>query len=101
MFAFFVIGSVSLLAGLAWVTYQSGRLLRSVPVHENLLLTPLENAVKAGLVLVCLALALSSGLPPARLGWTLDHAGRDLAVGSAVGLVAQLLVNALTFWAIA
>src|SRR5438105_6700519 len=101
MYFLFVAGTLLLLTGLAWVTYQSGRLLRSIPLHENLLLAPLENAVKAGLVGVCLALGLISGLPAARLGWTLDHPARDLALGLAVGLLAQVLVNAITLWAIA
>jgi membrane protease YdiL (CAAX protease family) len=101
MFFIFVVGSVTMLAGLSWATYQSGRLLRSIPLRENLLLAPVENVVKVALVGLCVGLGLLSGLPAARLGWTLDHATRDLALGLGVGLVAQMLANALTLWAIA
>ena len=100
MFYVFVFGSLLVLAGLAWATYLSGRLLRAIPLHENLLLAPVENVVKAGLVGLCIGLGLVSGLPPARLGWTLENPARDLAIGLAVGLVAQVVVNRLTFWVV-
>ena len=54
MYPLFVFGSLGLTMGLAWATYQSGRLLRAVPVRENLLLAPVENIVKGVLVLLCM-----------------------------------------------
>jgi membrane protease YdiL (CAAX protease family) len=101
MFLLFVLGSLTLLAGLAWATYQSGRLLRSIPLRENLLLAPVENGVKLALVGLCVGLGLLSGVAPAHLGWTLEHPSRDLAIGLAVGLVVPFAVNRLTLWAIA
>src|SRR5689334_14051615 len=101
MFFIFIAGSLTVLAGLSWATYQSGRLLRSIPLRENLLLAPVENVVKVALVGLCVGLGLISGLPPARLGWTLDDPTRNLALGLGVGLVAQILANAITLWAIA
>ncbi|HUS17740.1 MAG TPA: CPBP family intramembrane glutamic endopeptidase [Chloroflexia bacterium] len=96
----FLLGSAALLVVLAWVTYQSGRLLRSVPVRENLLLAPVENAVKAGIIALCAGLAVLSGLPPAQFGWTLDHPSQDIAVGILAGLGTQVAVNLVTHWAI-
>jgi membrane protease YdiL (CAAX protease family) len=100
MFYIFVLGSVAMLAGLAWATYVSGRLLRSIPLRENLLLAPIENVVKVALVALCVGLGLISGLAPADLGWTLAHPARDLALGLCVGLIVQFGVNRLTFWAV-
>ncbi len=85
---------------LAWATYQSGRLLRSVPVTENLLLAPVENAVKGILVLGCIGLGFLSGVSPDRLGWTVDNGWRDIGVGIFAGMVTQLIVNAITLGAI-
>lgn len=101
MFPLFVVGSLLVLGGLAWATYLSGRLLKSIPLHENLLLAPIENVVKGALVALCVGLGLLSGLAPAQLGWVSIAPARDLALGLGVGLVAQVVVNRLTLWAIA
>jgi membrane protease YdiL (CAAX protease family) len=98
--AVFVLGSLLLLAGLAWVTYQSGRLLRAIPVRENLLLAPTENAVKVALIAICAGLAAISGLPPAQFGWAFPQPGAELASGILFGLVAQGLANVITLWAV-
>ena len=100
MYPLFVFGSLGLTVALAWATYQSGRLLRSVPVRENLLLAPVENMVKAGLVLLCIGLGLLSGASAAQLGWTLDNVWRDIGLGLIIGLLTQLAANTITLWAI-
>src|SRR5690349_18057016 len=86
----FILGTLAVLLALAWVTYQSGKLLRSVPVRENLLLAPVENGVKAAVIALCVGLAAISGLPPAQFGWTFAHPGEDLLAGLVLGLGAQL-----------
>ena len=100
MYPLFVVGSLALTAGLAWATYQSGRLLRSVPVRENLLLAPVENAVKGMLVLVCVGLALLSGATAAQLGWAPAQPWRDAGLGIIAGLITQVAANAVTLGAI-
>ena len=85
---------------LAWATYQSGRLLRAVPVRENLLLAPVENMVKGLLVLLCIGLGVLSGASSGQLGWTLDNGWRDLGMGLVLGLLTQLAANGLTTLAI-
>ena len=89
-----------MLTALAWVTYQSGKLLRALPLRENLLLAPLENAVKAAIIAVCAGLAAISGLPPAQFGWTVGHPAADLSVAILFAVTVQVSVNALTRWAI-
>src|SRR5690242_16772373 len=96
MYPLFVFGSLGLTAALGWATYQSGRLLRAVPVSENLLLAPVENMVKGLLVLVCVGLGVLSGAPFQQLGWSLDNGWRDLALGTLAGLVTQLTANWIT-----
>jgi membrane protease YdiL (CAAX protease family) len=100
MYPLFVFGSLGLTVALAWATYQSGRLLRAVPVRENLLLAPVENIVKAIVVLVCIGLGMLSGATPERLGWTLENGWRDLGLGIIVGLGTQTAANAFTLFAI-
>lgn len=100
MYLLFVFGSLGLTAALAWATYQSGRLLRAVPVRENLLLSPVENMVKCILVLACVALGALSGAPASQLGWTFEHGWRDLGLGIVVGMVTQFLANGVTLAAI-
>src|SRR5215203_2953909 len=96
MYPLFVFGSLALTAGLAWATYQSGRLLRSIPVTENLLLAPTENAVKGVIVLLCLGLGLLSGVSADALGWTFADVWRDIGLGIIIGLLTHLIANQLT-----
>jgi membrane protease YdiL (CAAX protease family) len=100
MYTIFVIGSMGLTVALSWATYKSGRLLRAVPIRENLLLAPVENMVKGILVLLCIGLGVLSGAGPSRLGWTLDNGWRDLALGILAGLFTQLVANGFTNFAI-
>jgi membrane protease YdiL (CAAX protease family) len=96
MYPLFVLGSLGLTIALSWVTYQSGRLLRAIPISENLLLAPMENLVKGILVLVCVGLGLLSGAPPAQLGWTFDNGWRDIGLGIILGIATLFLANLIT-----
>lgn len=100
MFPLFVFGSLGLTVALAWATYQSGRLLRSLPVRENLLLAPVENMIKGVLVLLCIGLGMLSGASAQRLGWTFDNAARDMGLGILLGILTQLVANGATLLAI-
>lgn len=100
MYFLFVFGALGLTAALAWATYLSGRLLRSVPIRENLLLAPVENMVKGILVLACVALGALSGASAAQLGWTFENAWRDIGLGIVIGMLTQFLANAATMAAI-
>jgi len=100
MYPLFVFGSLGLTVGLAWATYQSGRLLRVLPVSENLLLAPVENIVKGIVVLLCIGLGVLSGAPFSQLGWTFENGWRDLGLGLIVGLGTQLAANGITTVAI-
>src|SRR5687768_3719173 len=100
MYPLFVFGSLGLTIALAWATYQSGRLLRSVPVRENLLLAPVENLVKGILVLLCIALGVLSGASAEQLGWTVQTGWRDVGLGIIIGITTQMTANAFTLLAI-
>jgi membrane protease YdiL (CAAX protease family) len=100
MYPLFVFGSLGLTVGLAWATYQSGRLLRVLPVSENLLLAPVENIVKGIVVLLCIGLGVLSGAPFSQLGWTFENGWRDLGLGLILGLGTQLAANGITTLAI-
>src|SRR5262249_9919938 len=75
--------------------------LKAVPLSENLLLAPIENLVKGALVLICIGLALISGLPVAAFGWVSHQPLTDLAAGIVAGIVTQFIAGLITPWAIA
>jgi membrane protease YdiL (CAAX protease family) len=100
MYPLFVVGALGLTVALAWATYQSGRLLRAVPVRENLLLAPVENIVKGVLIILCLLLGALSGVQGEQLGWSLTNVWRDVGLGIAIGMITQIVANAATTIAI-
>ena len=99
-FMLFVAGTLTLTAFIAWATYRSAQVLRQMQVDFNLLLLPAENLLRIGLVVACLILGWASGLPRAQFGWTSRAPLADLAIGLAVGVLAQVILNALTDWAL-
>jgi len=99
-FTIFVAGTLALTAFIAWATYRSAQVLRQMQVDFNLLLLPAENLLRVGLVVVCLILGWASGLPREQFGWTSRAPLADVAFGLAVGIVAQVILNALTNWAL-
>ncbi len=99
-FTLFVAGTLALTAFLSWATYRSAQVLRQMQVDFNLLLLPAENLLRVGLVIACLILSWASGLPRQQFGWTSRAPLLDLAIGLAVGVVTQVILNVLTDWAI-
>jgi len=96
----FVTGTLILTAFVAWATHRSAELLRQGEVDFNLLLLPVENLVRIGLIVACLVLAWVSGLPWEQFGLTSTNLAADAAIGLALGLVLHGLLNALTNWAL-
>ena len=99
-FLFFVAGTLALTAFIALATYRSAQVLRQMQVDFNLLLLPAENLLRVGLVVACLILGWASGLPREQLGWISRAPLADLAIGLVVGVLAQVILNALTDWAL-
>ncbi len=99
-FLIFVAGTLVLTTFVAWATYRSAQALRQMQVDFNLLLLPAENLLRVGLVADCLILGWTSGLPRGQFGWVSRAPLADLAIGLAVGIVAQVILNALTNWAL-
>jgi membrane protease YdiL (CAAX protease family) len=99
-FTLFVAGTLALTAFITWATYRSAQVLRQMQVDFNLLLLPAENLLRVGLVVACLILGWASGLPREQFGWISHAPLTDLAIGLAVGILAQVILNVLTNWAI-
>jgi len=92
--------TLSLVAFLAWGTYRTGVLLRTVTLPQNLLLLPAENGLRLFLLLLCLLLAWLSGREPARFGWPEAGWPQSLWLGLVLGLVGQWLTWQATTWAV-
>jgi membrane protease YdiL (CAAX protease family) len=99
-FTLFAAGTLALTAFITWATYRSAQVLRQMQVDFNLLLLPAENLLRVGLVVACLILGWASGLPREQFGWTSHAPLTDLGIGLAVGILAQVILNVLTNWAI-
>lgn len=81
---------------IAWMTYRSYLLLKSVVIEANLLLSLPETLARLMLVGICFFLAWLSGLPPEQLGLVVDDVWRIVGWGVAAGIVVQLGINLLT-----
>lgn len=97
----FILGTLLLLALLAWGTWRSAQVLREFTPDFNLLLLPLENLMRAVLIGACLWLGGQSGQSFAQLGWQVREPARDLLAGVFVGIGGARLVPPLVRWAIA
>ena len=97
----FIIGTLLLLAFLAWSTWRTAQVLREFTPDFNLLLLPIENLVRIILIAVCIGLGVQSGQSFAQLGWQAVNVTRDLLAGFFVGIGCALIVPPVTHWAIA
>jgi len=82
----FLTGLLILLALIALSTVRTGRLLRTWTPPFNPLLSLPENALRLGLIGLCIVLGYAFGPGPVALGWQTTHVGRDLAVGGVLGV---------------
>ena len=98
---FFILGTLLLLAFLAWATWRTAQALRQMTLDFNLLLLPAENLMRLGMIVVCVLLARVSGQAYSQFGWQSLDLSRDLLAGCFVGIVVALMVPPLTRWAIA
>jgi len=97
----FVLGTLLLLAFLAWGTWHTARVLREFTPPFNLLLLPAENLLRLALIGACFWLGMQSGQSFAQLGWQSVNLARDVLAGFFVGVGCALIVPPLTHWAIA
>jgi membrane protease YdiL (CAAX protease family) len=96
----FVAGTLILMAFIAWATYRSAQMLHQVAIDFNLLLLPAENLLRVSFIVICLILGQVSGLPREQFGWISYAPLKDVAIGVGVGIAVQVILNALTNWAI-
>ncbi|MBI5304622.1 MAG: CPBP family intramembrane metalloprotease [Chloroflexi bacterium] len=97
----FSIGTLLLLAFLAWATYRTAQVLRAVKFEQNLLLMPAENMLRVVLIVICFGLALISEQPSAVFGWQTHDFARDVVLGLAAGLIGAFSLPIITRGAIA
>ncbi|MEW5717470.1 MAG: type II CAAX endopeptidase family protein [Chloroflexota bacterium] len=98
---FFVLGTLLLLAFLAWGTWRTAQVLRTITPDFNLLLLPAENVLRLGIILLCVFLAWLGGQPFAQFGWQSFDLSRDLLAGFFIGVVVAVCLPPLTNWAVA
>ncbi len=96
----FVVGTLVILAFLAWGTYHSVQVLRYVPATLNVLLLPSENILRLVLIAVCVELGQVSGLPHSLLGWEVGNLPANVTIGLIAGLLVAVIVPPLTQLAI-
>lgn len=97
----FVVLTLSLTAFVGYGTYRTALLLRSWRPDRNLLLLPGENLARLGLILLCVALGLLSGLAPAQLGWQWNPVAPQILGGIVAGTALALIFYAATRWIVA
>lgn len=85
---------------IAWMTWQSNRLLKELRLDFNILLSVPEALSRVSMVLVCLILAWLTGLSAETLGFSVTNWVWSVSVGMAVGIAIQAGVNLVTIQAI-
>ncbi len=97
----FILGTLLLLAFLAWGTWRTARVLREFTPPFNILLLPAENLLRFALIGACFWLGEQNGQSFAQLGWQSVNLAREVLAGFFVGAGCALIVPILTTWAIA
>jgi membrane protease YdiL (CAAX protease family) len=91
----FAAGVAALIAFVSYTTVRSGLALHTWTPQSNLLLSGPDNAVRLGLVALCLLLGSTVGPGPEALGWLVPtgRLGQDVALGIVVGLILATSLN--------
>ena len=96
----FIIGTLALLAFLAWGTWRTAQFLKQEPVTFNLLLLPAENVLRVILIFVCIALARVSAQPDRQFGWVLSSPFASIVIGAVTGFGVAMFLPRVTEWAV-
>jgi membrane protease YdiL (CAAX protease family) len=94
----FLAGVSVLTTFIGYGTYRTAQLLKTWRPETNILLHPLENAGRVGLILLCLGLGKLSGLDAASLGWQIADWEQQLILGAMIGLGLGAIFYYLTHW---
>lgn len=98
MSLFFPLGLIVLLTFIGFATFRTGQLLKSWQPQENLLLLPLENLARLGMIAVCFGLGVLSGREAAGLGWLPADPWGDIGIGALAGAGLSLALLPPTLW---
>jgi membrane protease YdiL (CAAX protease family) len=91
----FIIGTLALISFLYWSAYQSEKMMRTIEVTGNLLLSIPEFIFKLVLLGLCMGLVSSLTVANAEkyVGWPSDNPSLDVVIGTVLGLVVQFFVS--------
>ncbi len=91
----FIIGTLGLISFLYWSAYQSEKLMRTIEIKGNLLLSLPEFIFKLVLLGLCMGLvsSLTVASPEKYIGWPSDNPSLDVILGAVLGLVVQFIVS--------
>ncbi len=91
----FIIGTLAMISFLYWSAYQSEKLLKTIEIHGNLLLSVPEFIFKLLLLGLCMGLisSLNVTTPEKYIGWPSESPALDVVIGAAIGLAVQFSVN--------
>jgi len=98
----FIIGTLALISFLYWSAYQSEKLLRTIEIKGNLLLSIPEFIFKLILLGLCLGLVSSLTVlnPEKYIGWPSENPALDVVIGATIGIATQFIVNVMSTLAI-
>jgi membrane protease YdiL (CAAX protease family) len=85
---------------IGYTTFATAQLLQTWWPEQNLLLMPLENVVRLGMIGLCIGLGWLSGLSRVQLGWQAPQPLRQLLWGLLLGLAIGLFFFFTTDWLI-
>jgi membrane protease YdiL (CAAX protease family) len=97
----FVAGVLLFTAFISYGTYRTAQLLKHWRPPQNILLHPLENLARLGMIALCLGLGWLSGLSRQTLGWQVHSWGNQVLLGGAIGLGAGIFFFLSTRWIMA
>ena len=98
----FLVGTLALIAFFYWMAYQSEKLMKTMEIKGNLLLSIPEFIFKLVILGVCSGLVSSLTVqnPEKYIGWPVESPGLDVIIGAALGVVIQFIVNVTSVLAI-
>lgn len=98
----FLVGTLALIAFFYWMAYQSEKLMKTVEVQGNLLLSIPEFIFKLVILGICSGIisTLTVQNPEKYIGWPVDSPGLDVIIGAALGVAIQFVVNVVSVLAI-
>ena len=97
----FAVGTFLFTAFISYGTYRTAQLLKHWRPSQNILLHPLENLARLGMIALCFGLGWLSGLSRETLGWQVHSWGGQILLGALIGLGLGIFFYLSTRWLMA